>query len=123
LLLPQINLTAPSGAPSPPCDARRGQLPYSSICTLRLRGRRVISRICSRSKPCSSPHCTFGLSAPVGQTPTHCPQNTHVVSGIGFSSNVAMCEWNPRLPKLSAKANCPSSAQTSTQRQHITHCE
>ena len=44
--------------------------------------------ISSAGTPCSSSHWRLGLSAPVGQTPTHCPQKTQVVSGRGFSKKV-----------------------------------
>jgi hypothetical protein len=44
----------------------------------------------------------LGLSAPVGQTPTHCPQKTQLVSGMGLSKNVPMLVSKPRPLKLMA---------------------
>src|SRR5512138_3736100 len=82
-----------------------------------------ITLISSGRTPCSSKYCRFGFSAPVGQTPTHCPHNTHVVSGMDRSKNVPICVSNPRPSKLMAYVYCASSAQTWTQRQHNRHFE
>src|SRR5262249_12590257 len=49
-----------------------------------------------KSSPCSSNASRLGLSAPVGQTPTHWPQNTQVVSGMGLSKNVPIPVSKPR---------------------------
>src|SRR3954469_5447030 len=67
-------------------------------------------------------YSTLPFSAPVGQTPTQLPQNTHEVSGISSSKKVATWLSMPRPPHVSAKVYCTSSAQTWMQRQHITHC-
>src|SRR5262245_25602045 len=62
----------------------------------------VACTISFKSKPCSSRDSRLGLSAPVGQTPTHWPQNTQVVSGMGLSKNVPMAVSKPRPLKLIA---------------------
>src|SRR3972149_1400731 len=82
---------------------------------------RVTCMISSSVNPCSRSHSRFGFSAPVGQTPTHCPQNTHVVSGIDLSKQVPIWVSKPRPAKLIAKVYWASSAHTCTHRQHKTH--
>src|SRR5215468_1153863 len=72
----------------------------------------VVCTISLRSNPRSSSVSRLGLSAPVGQTPTHWPQNTQVVSGMGLSKNVPILVSKPRLLKLIAWVNCASSAHT-----------
>ena len=62
----------------------------------------VVSVTFSMAAPCSSSHSRLGLSAPVGHTPTHCPQNTQVVAGIGLSKNVPIEVSKPRPVKLMA---------------------
>src|SRR5574341_176114 len=68
----------------------------------RRRSLRVWLMISSGVMPCSNSHSRLGLSAPVGHTPTHCPQKTHVVAGIGLSKNVPMLVSKPRPLKLMA---------------------
>ena len=63
----------------------------------------------------------LGLSAPVGHTPMHWPQNTHGDSVIGIWKLVETRVSKPRSASVSAKVYCASSAQTCTQRQHKTH--
>src|SRR5262245_53013388 len=55
-----------------------------------------------KPNPCSSSASRLGLSAPVGQTPTHWPQKTQVVSGMGLSKKVPMPVSKPRPLKLIA---------------------
>ena len=62
----------------------------------------VACMISFKSNPCSSSASRLGLSAPVGQTPTHWPQNTQVVSGMGLSKKVPMAVSKPRPLKLIA---------------------
>src|SRR5262249_31998347 len=62
----------------------------------------VACMISFRSNPCSSSASRLGLSAPVGQTPTHWPQKTQVVSGMGLSKKVLIPVSKPRPLKLIA---------------------
>src|SRR5262245_23586534 len=63
---------------------------------------RVAWTISSSDSPCSRSASRLGLSAPVGHTPTHWPQNTQAVSGMGLSKNVPMPVSKPRPLKLMA---------------------
>src|SRR4029077_17912682 len=62
----------------------------------------VACTISFRSNPCSSSASRLGFSAPVGQTPTHWPQNTQLVSGMGLSKKVPIPVSKPRPLKLIA---------------------
>ena len=48
----------------------------------------LFTAISSGAMPSSNRNSRLGLSAPVGQTPTHWPQNTQVDSGMERSKNV-----------------------------------
>src|SRR3972149_8880657 len=77
---------------------------------------RVTSMISSSVNPCSRSHFRLDFSATVGQTPTHCPQNTHVVSGRGLSKKVPICVSKPRPVKLMAYVYWAASGHTCTHR-------
>ena len=62
----------------------------------------VACMISSSENPCLEQRLALGLSAPVGQTPTHWPQNTQVVSGMGLSKKVPIPVSKPRPLKLIA---------------------
>src|SRR5215208_3663094 len=63
---------------------------------------RLAWMISLRSNPLSRSASRLGLSAPVGQTPTHWPQKTQLVSGIDLSKNVPIPVSKPRPLKLIA---------------------
>src|SRR5262245_8772979 len=62
----------------------------------------------------------FSVSAPVGDSPTHAPQDTHSDAMNGSSWLAAIFECRPR--PCTVRANVPwVSSQARTQREHTMH--